>query len=89
MLCIMGFGLIWVVNYIREKTKFIYMISATQFYFTSNREKTGEASVMAGIMISYFKHAGSIALGSLLHTLVTILRIIVDALVDASEGNGN
>ena len=89
MLCIMGFGLIWVVNYIREKTKFIYMISATQFYFTSNRDKTGEASVMAGIMISYFKHAGSIALGSLLHTFVTILRIIVDALVDAAEGKGN
>jgi len=88
MLCIMGFGFIWITNYIREKTKFIYMISATQFYFTSNRETTGEASVMAGIMISYFKHAGSIALGSLLHTFVTVLRIIVDALVDAVEGKG-
>jgi len=85
MLCIMGFGLIWIQNFIREKTKFIYMISASQYYFTSSRDKEGSASVMAGIMISYFKHAGSIALGSLLHTIVTVIRIIVDALVDASE----
>jgi hypothetical protein len=88
MLCIMGFGIIWIENYIREKTKFIYMISATQYYFTSSRDKEGSSSVMAGMMISYFKHAGSIALGSLLHTFVTVLRIIVDALVNAAENKG-
>lgn len=64
------------------------MISAAQYYFTSTREKEGSASVMAGVMISYFKHAGSIALGSLLHTLVFILRVVVDSLVNAAEGNG-
>lgn len=89
MLFFMVFGIVWVQSYIREKTKFIYMISAVQFYFTSSREKTGSASVMAGIMISYFKHAGSIALGSLLHTIIFMIRIIVDAMVNAAENKGN
>merc|ERR1719230_2306642 len=38
--------------------------------------------------ISNFKHAGSIALGSLLHTIVYILRVIVDAVVNAAEKKG-
>jgi hypothetical protein len=85
MLVIMAFGLVWIMNFIREKTKFIYMISAAQFYFTSNREKTGSASVVAGMAISNFKHAGSIALGSLLHTFIFFLRIIVESIISASE----
>lgn len=85
MLVMMAFGIVWIINFIREKTKFIYMISAAQFYFTSNREKTGSASVIAGMAISNFKHSGSIALGSLLHTIVIFLRIIVETIISASE----
>jgi hypothetical protein len=85
MACAMVFGVVWIVSFIREKTKFIYMISAAQFYFSSNAETTGSASVVAGMAISNFKHAGSIALGSLLHTIVFMLRVIVDAVVNASE----
>merc|ERR1711998_382741 len=46
------------------------------------------ASVVAGMAISNFKHAGSIALGSLLHTIVYILRVLVDAVVNAAEEKG-
>jgi len=81
----MFFCIIWILMFIREKTKFVYMISAAQFYFSSNANETGSASVVAGMAIANFKHSGSIALGSLLHTIVFILRIMVDALVDASE----
>merc|ERR1712178_18900 len=48
-------------------------------------EKTGSASVVAGMAISNFKHAGSIALGSLLHTFVFFLRILVETLIGAAE----
>lgn len=65
--------------------KFVYMISATQFYFSSNRNQTGSASVVAGMMIANFKHSGSIALGSLLHTIVFILRVLVDMVMNAAE----
>lgn len=85
MLVIMAFGIVWIMNFIREKTKFIYMISAAQFYFTSNREKEGSASVMSGMMISNFKHCGSIALGSLLHTIIFFLRLIVEMVMSAAE----
>ena len=88
MACAMVFGIIWIVSFIREKTKFIYMISAAQFYFSSNANETGSASVLGGMAIANFKHAGSIALGSLLHTIVFILRVVVDALVDAAEKKG-
>jgi len=39
--------------------------------------------------ISYAKHTGSIAFGSLLHVLVTVIRIIVDTIVKASEVNND
>jgi len=84
----MVFCIVWILSYIREKTKFVYMISAAQFYFSSNREKTGGASVVAGMMIANFKHTGSIAFGSLLHTVVFMLRVLVDSVTNASENNG-
>lgn len=87
MLCISCFGLFWILSFIREKNKFIYMISATQYYFTSNRDKEGSSSVCAGMAIANFKHAGSIAFGSFIHTLISVLRAIVDTLVDAAEKN--
>jgi hypothetical protein len=89
MLCISAFGLFWILCFIREKTKFIYMISATQYYYTSNKDKEGSASVCSSMAIANFKHAGSIAFGSFIHTLVAVLRMIVDALVDAAERKGD
>ena len=88
MIIAMIFCIIWILSFISEKTKFIYMISAAQFYFSSNANETGSASVFSGMMIANFKHAGSIALGSLLHTIVTILRILVDAVIEASHKQG-
>lgn len=42
------------------------------------------------MMIANFKHSGSIALGSLLHTIVFMLRVLVDSITNASEkNNGN
>jgi hypothetical protein len=38
MLVFSSFGLFWILSFIREKTKFIYMISATQYYYTSNKD---------------------------------------------------
>lgn len=90
MAACMFFCIVWIICFIREKTKFIYMISAAQFYFTSSAEKMGSSSVLAGMMIAHFKHAGSIALGSLLHTIVFFVRLIVDAIVSAAESkSGN
>jgi len=90
MLCVQFVGILWVLNFIATKTSFIYLVSCSQYYFSSNREKEGSARVMNGIMISYFKHAGSIALGSALHVIIMIIRIVVDSIIESAEkSNGN
>jgi hypothetical protein len=85
MTAMMIFGVIWVCSFLREKARFVYMISASQFYFSSSADGTGSASVLNGMSIVTFKHSGSVALGSLLHTIVFILRVIVDVLTDAAQ----
>jgi hypothetical protein len=85
MAFLMVFGIVWVVSFIREKTIFVYMISASQFYFSSSPDGIGSGSVMNGMWIANFKHAGSIALGSLLHTIVFFIRVVVEAITDAAE----
>lgn len=85
MLAVSCIGLFWVLCYIGEKNKLIYMIGAAQFYFSSDKNKTGSAGVISAMAIANFKHAGSVALGSLIHTLIAILRAIVDAMVDAAN----
>jgi len=65
------------------------MVSAASYYFSSCNGKEGSASVTTGIKFAYSKHAGSLAFGSLLHTLIKILQIIVENLADAAEeGDG-
>ena len=81
----MFFGLIWLVFFIQDKTGFITMVSAASYYFTSNKDKEGSATVMKGIHFAYFKHAGSLAFGSLVHTIVAILRMIVEQAADQIE----
>lgn len=84
----MIFGLIWLMIFIVDKVKFIIMSSAAQYYFTSDRKKEGGASVCSAGYQSYFKHFGSIAFGTLLHTVILLLKILVEiASHDAQESD--
>mmetsp|Transcript_8407 Transcript_8407/g.14058 ORF Transcript_8407/g.14058 Transcript_8407/m.14058 type:complete len:276 (-) Transcript_8407:47-874(-) len=85
----MAFGLIWLMIFIKDKTVFIAMFSAASYYFSSNAEKEGSAQVLLGMRFAYFKHAGSLALGSLLHTIFTVIRIIVEAAKDGQKDSDN
>lgn len=76
----MTVGLIWGILWINDKTKFICMTSAATYYFSSGKDREGSASVMTGFKFAYFKHAGSLALGSLIHVIVIIIRFIVESL---------
>lgn len=79
----MVFGVIWTLKFYVDKTKFIVMVCASQYYFSSSKDSEGSSSVLSGLSISYSKHYGSIALGSLLHLLVSLLRMIVDIVVNS------
>jgi hypothetical protein len=78
MFAFMLFGMLWVFQFIGDKTKYITMVSAATYYFDSNSEKNGSASVSTAFSFAYTKNIGSLALGSLILTIVGILRSIVE-----------
>ena len=81
----MLFGLVWMVFFIQDKTGFITMVAASQFYFSSSKQAEGSGSVMTGVKFAYFKHAGSLAFGSLVQTFVWFIKQIVDGLAAEAE----
>jgi hypothetical protein len=65
------------------------MICASQFYFSSNEDVEGSSRVMEAINISYTKHFGSIVIGSLIHTVLGFLRMIVEMFEKAARKDGD
>jgi choline transporter-like protein 2/4/5 len=73
----MLFGIFWICAFIRAKTSFIVMVSASTYYFDSHKERDGEADVGLGFQLAYMKHAGSLALGSFIIALIQFIRVVV------------
>jgi hypothetical protein len=65
------------------------MASLSTYYFSSTRYQEGSASVSTAFKFAYMKHAGSLALGSLLLTIVQILRAAAEILERGSRRNGH
>lgn len=78
----MIFGLFWIVAFNQAKTAFIAMVSATSYYFDSNPERDGNASVCLGFKLAYMNHVGSLALGSFIIALVQFVRIVIMTIVE-------
>jgi len=89
MMVFMGVGLIWLLFFLTDKTGFVCMVAASSFYFSSNAEKTGSASVMMGVKYAYFKHMGSLAFGSFIHTAVWIVKVIVESASKQANKTGD
>jgi hypothetical protein len=85
----LAFGLLWIVNFINDKTKYITMVAASTYYFDSSETKPGSASLSTAFSFAYTKNVGSIAFGSLLLTLVNILRFLVDTAANAAKEDGD
>ena len=79
--------MLWTLLYLKEHIQFIVSYSASSYYFNSTKSYEGSADVMVGCKAS-FKHCGSIALAGLLHTVITILRVIVESFARQSGRNG-
>lgn len=60
----MVFALFWLVSFIQYKTRFIVQVSAASYYWDSDAQHEGSASVMLGFKLAYFSHMGSLAFGS-------------------------
>lgn len=61
------------------------MVATAQFYFSSSRDKEGQADIKQAIKTAHLKHVGSIALGSFIHALTSFLRTLADIASEASQ----
>ena len=82
-------GFIWIFSYVFDQISFIVMSCAAQFYFTSNADQTGEASVVASICLANTKHMGSIAAGSGIHTILVIFHFFNEIMQQAAHDSDN
>jgi hypothetical protein len=85
---VLWIGILWLVNFIREKTNFICMVSVATYYFSSNRQAEGSANVMKGFNLAYTKHAGSLALGALVHVIIQMIRNAAEKSSENRRGGG-
>lgn len=87
MIGFMFFGLVWLLVFMTDKVRFITMSSASQYYWSSDRKNNGTASVCSAGYQASIKHAGSLALGSLIHALVIILKMLIEAASKENKSN--
>jgi hypothetical protein len=84
----MFIGIIWVYFWICDQAGFVSMVSASTYYFSSSQESEGSAQVLTGLKYTYFKHNGSLAFGALVHTIITIIKMMVDQAADQARKDG-
>lgn len=71
----MFFGILWVTAWLDYMCKFIVMVTASTYYFNSNKDEEGEADVGAGFMYAIY-HTGSIAIAAFIIAIVRMIRAI-------------
>jgi len=76
------FFILWLLTLVDDISKYICMVSASTYYFSSNKEKDGSASVCTGFKFAYFKNIGSLCFGSFIITLIRLLKALLEALTD-------
>jgi hypothetical protein len=79
------FGLLWVVAFNQATSSFIVMVSATSYYFDSNKDYEGSSDVGLGFQLAYMSHAGSLAFGSFIVALVQFIRIVFMTLAEQAK----
>jgi len=85
-----AFFIVWLLILINDTKKYIAMVSAATYYFScTETSPEGSASVMTGFSFAYFKNLGSLCFGSLVVTLISILRATVDALAEGGKDDSN
>jgi hypothetical protein len=89
MIAFLTFGWMWITKFIGDNGKYITMVHTATYYFDSNETKDGSASVSTAFKFAYLKNAGSIAFGSLLLTVIAILKAMIDAAANSAKKEGD
>lgn len=70
----MFFGILWICQFLKAKTQFITMVSASTYYFNSDKETEGHADLDLAVQFTYKFHIGSLAFGSFIIALVEFIK---------------
>ena len=70
MMLFMFFGLLWIINFVTYKTGLITMISASTYYFNSNKDEEGKAEVGFAVRTTYAFHLGTVAVGAFIIAVI-------------------
>ena len=76
-LAFLTFGLIWVTFFLSQSNNYVTLVSASTFYFSSNRDTWGSGKVMLALNWAWVHNIGSIAFGSLIIAIMFTVRMIV------------
>lgn len=77
MLGFLMFGLIWFSFFLTYSSNYITMVTASTFYFDSTREHYGSGSISTGFRWAWVHNFGSLAFGSLIITIIFVIRMLV------------
>lgn len=80
----MVFGILWIMHFLLYASRYVIIAASQTYYFYSTPDKDEEASVTFALNIAYFKHAGSIAFGAFIITIIEMIKFIVSILASAS-----
>ena len=72
------FGCFWIMSFLFSILQFAISAAAAMWYFQNNNSDAPKASVTRGIYWALRYHIGSLALGSLLISIVTTTKIIFE-----------
>ena len=81
----MLFGVLWVTAWFEYCSTFIVMVSASTYYFNSNKDGDGEAEVGQGFSWAFGCHVGSIAVGAFVIAVIRFIRIVFVYLAQKAE----
>ncbi len=77
-----SFLAIWLLFMTHAYAEFITFFSTSDYYFTSNIDREGNASVTVAIMIGALNHLGSFALGSLIQPIIMPFMFLIKCISD-------
>lgn len=77
MLAYLTFGLIWFTFFMQASNNYVTMVTATTFYFSSNRRTWGSGNISIGFRWAWVNNFGSLAFGSLIIAIIFTIRMMV------------
>ena len=76
-LAVLVFGLVWVTFFLTYSNNYVTLVTASTFYFDSDREKWGSGNVSLALKWAWVHNIGSLAFGSLIIAIMFVVRMIV------------